>query len=109
MIKLTVLVKRRPDLEPEEFHRIWREHGAMIRDEPAFRKYIRRYEQHHAVPGSKAEHDGVVFQWFDSIGDFYALLEDPAYAERMQPDEARMLDMDGLIVFFTDEAEVFIE
>jgi hypothetical protein len=27
----------------------------------------------------------------------------------MQPDEARMLDMDGIVVFFTDEAEVFIE
>ena len=34
MIKLTVLVKRRADLDVEEFHRIWREHGAMIRDEP---------------------------------------------------------------------------
>jgi hypothetical protein len=108
MIKLTVLVKRRPDLEVEEFHRIWREHGAMIRDEPAFRKYIRRYEQHHAVAESKSEWDGMVFQWFDSLGDFFALLGDPAYVDKMQPDEARMLDMDGIIVFFTDEAEVFI-
>ncbi|MGI8663487.1 MAG: EthD domain-containing protein [Acidimicrobiales bacterium] len=108
MIKLTVLVKRRSDLGVEEFHRMWREHGAMIRDEPAFRTYIRRYEQHHTVPGSRSDYDGMVLQWYDSIDDFYALLGDTAYADKMQPDEARMLDTDALVVFFTDEADVFI-
>ncbi len=108
MVKLTVLVKRRADLGAEEFHVIWREHGRMIRDEPAFARYIRRYEQHHAAGDADGPWDGLVLQWYDSIDDFYALLQDPMYAAKMQPDEARMLDMDKLIVFFTDEAEVLI-
>ena len=108
MIKLTVLVKRKVGLEPEEFHAIWRAHGKMISEEPAFRKYIRRYEQHHAPLGAKGPYDGLVFQWFDSVDDFYALLADAAYTEKMQPDEDRMLDMDGIVVLFTEEAETFI-
>ena len=108
MIKLTVLVKRKATLGEDEFHRIWRAHGEMIRDEPAFRKYIRRYEQHHKVESTKSPYDGMVFQWYDSLDDFYALLADEAYLTKMQPDEDRMLDMSGLVVFFTDEAETFI-
>ena len=45
MIKLTVLVKRNPALPIEEFHEEWRAHGRMIADEPAFRRYIRRYRK----------------------------------------------------------------
>ncbi len=109
MIKLTVLVKRKVGLDAGEFHEMWRAHGRMIGGEPAFRRYIRRYEQHHAPVGAKGPYDGLVLQWFDSIDDFYGLLADPAYAEKMQPDEERMLDMDGIVVLFTEEAETFIE
>ncbi len=112
VIKLTVLLRRNPALAVEEFHRQWRAHGRMIADEPVFRRYIRRYEQHHR---SDDEHqitpegyDGLVLQWFDSRSDFLALLATPEYAAKMQPDEARLLDMDSLVFFFTDEAEVFV-
>ena len=47
-------------------------------------------------------------QWFDSFRDFLALIETPEYAAKMQPDEARILDPDGIVVLFTEEAEVFI-
>ena len=112
MIKLTVLVKRNPVLGVEEFHEQWRAHGRMIADEPRFRPYIRRYEQHHRVAAdyrNADSYDGVAVQWFDSYRDFIALLQDPAYAEKMQPDESRILDMEHIVVLFTDEAEVFID
>jgi hypothetical protein len=112
MIKLTVLVKRNSTLGIEEFHERWRAHGRMIAGEPAFRKYIRRYEQHHRVPADYRNgdtYDGMAIQWFDSYDDFIGMLQDPAYAEKMQPDESRMLGMDKLVVIFTEEAEVFID
>jgi hypothetical protein len=111
MIKLTVLVKRKAGLGLDEFHEMWRAHGRMIAGEPAFRQYIRRYEQHHRVIDDYRTgdtYDGMALQWFDSYGDFIAMIQDPAYAEKMAPDEDRMLDMASIVVIFTEEAEVFI-
>jgi len=111
MIKLTVLVARNPDLTAEQFHEEWRAHGRMIAAEPVFHRYIRRYEQHHRVPADYRNHDrydGVAVQWFDSYHDFIGLLDTPEYRTKMQPDEARILDPDAIVVLFTEETEVFI-
>ena len=111
MIKLTVLVRRNPDLSVEEFHAEWRAHGRMIADEPAFRQFIRRYEQHHRVIEDYRTgdtYDGLAVQWFDSYRDFIGLIQSPEYVAKMQPDEERILDPAGIVVLFTQEAEVFI-
>jgi hypothetical protein len=111
VIKLTVLVKRNPTLSIEEFHEEWRAHGRMIADEPAFRRYIRRYEQHHRVPADYRNgdtHDGMAVQWFDTYADFVALLQTPEYTAKMQPDEGRILHLSGMVILFTEEAEVYI-
>jgi hypothetical protein len=111
VIKLTVLVARNPDLTVEEFHHEWRAHGRVIAEEPAFRRYIRRYEQHHrsvADYRNGGVFDGLAVQWYDRYDDFLALLETPEYREQVRPDEARILDVDRLVVLFTDEAEVFV-
>ncbi|MEY2455265.1 MAG: hypothetical protein QOH64_2359 [Acidimicrobiaceae bacterium] len=111
MVKLTVLVKRNPALSAEEFHRLWREHGRMIAGEPSFARHIQRYEQHHRVEADYRNgdtFDGMALQWFDRYADFIAFIQDPKYAELVQPDEERLLDMDGLVVIFTEEGETFI-
>lgn len=111
MIKLTVLVKRNPAWSIDDFHSEWRAHGRMIAEEPAFRRWIKRYEQHHrAVPDYRNgdTFDGLALQWFDSFADFLALIDSPEYRAKMQPDEARLLDLDNMVVVFTDEPEVFI-
>ena len=111
MIKLTVLVKRNPALSIEEFHTEWRAHGQMIADEPVFGRFIQRYEQHHRVLEDYRTgdaYDGMAVQWFDSYRAFLALIATPEYAAKMQPDEARILDPTGIVVLFTEEAEVFI-
>ncbi len=112
MIKLTVLVKRNPVLSIEEFHEEWRIHGRMIADEPVFHRYIKRYEQHHRAITDYRNgdtFDGMAIQWFERFSDFMDLIATPEYAAKMQPDEARILDPAGLVVIFTEEAEVFIE
>jgi hypothetical protein len=111
VIKLTVLVKRNPALSVDEFHEEWRAHGRMIADEPVFARYIKRYEQNHRVAADYRNgdtYDGTAVQWFDSYADFIALLETPEYATKMQPDETRILDLPGMVILFTEEAEVFI-
>lgn len=111
MIKLTVLVKRNPALSVEEFHDEWRAHGRMIADEPVFARYIKRYEQHHRAAADYRNgdtHDGIALQWYDSYRDFIAMLQTPEYTAKMQPDESRILDLDGMVMLFTEEAEVFI-
>jgi len=111
MLKLTVLVKRNPSLPVDEFHERWRAHGRMIASEPGLARYIRRYEQHHRVPDDYRNgdtFDGLALQWFDSYEDFIAMVQDPLYREKLQPDEERLFDMDALVVLFTEEGEVFI-
>jgi hypothetical protein len=110
-VTLTVLVARNPALSVEEFHAEWRAHGEMIGAEPVFRRYITHYEQHRRVPGtyrSGGDFDGVAVQRYESFEDFLALLATPEYEAKMQPDEARILDVDRIVVLFTDDAEVFI-
>jgi hypothetical protein len=112
VIKLTVLVKRNPALSIEDFHEEWRIHGRMIADEPVFRRYIKRYEQHHRALTDYRNgdtYDGMAIQWYDRFSDFMDLIATPEYAAKMQPDETRILDPAGLVVLFTEEAEVFID
>jgi hypothetical protein len=111
VVKLTVLVKRNPALSAEEFHALWREHGRMIGGEPTLARHVKRYEQHHRLEADYRNgdtFDGLALQWFDAYSDFIAFIQEPKYAELVQPDEDRLLDMAGLVVIFTDEAEVFI-
>jgi len=111
VIKLTVLVKRNPALSIEEFHDLWREHGRMIGGEADLARHVVRYEQHHRAINDYRTgdtFDGLALQWFDRLADFIAFIQDPKYAELVQPDEQRLLDMDGIVVIFTDEAETFI-
>lgn len=79
--KLIVLVKRNPEVEPERFHRAWREDvgGAMaaLADEP---NAPTRYEQDHTRPGAYRQgrepaFDGTASLWFrdqDVSGAFFA-------------------------------------
>jgi hypothetical protein len=110
-MQLTVLVKRNPDLGVEEFHEAWRAHGRKIASEPAFRRFIRRYEQHHRVPAdyrTGGTFDGLAVQWYDTYADFVAMVDSPEYAATMAPDEARLFDLPEMVVMFTEAAEVFI-
>jgi hypothetical protein len=111
MLQLTVMVKRHPDLSIEAFHERWRAHGRVIASEPGFRKMIRRYEQHHRAIRDYENgdtYDGVAIQHFDDFAGFLAFLQEPAYAEKIQPDEQTMLDMSKIVVLFTEAPEQFI-
>jgi hypothetical protein len=111
VLQLTVLLKRHPDLSVEAFHDRWRAHGRMIAEEPQFRVMVRRYEQHHRAVRDYENgdtYDGVAIQHYDDMAGFLAFLEAPAYAEKVRPDEQTLLDMEKIVVRFTELPEQFI-
>ena len=95
MVKLIVVVKRRPDMSPEAFHEYWRAtHAELVKSIPAAARYIRRYVQCHTIPAAYEDdedvaYDGAVELWFDSVGDQQAFFSDPDYLRVVQPDESR--------------------
>jgi hypothetical protein len=111
MLRMTVMVKRHPDLDVDTFHERWRAHGRMIAEEPAFRSMIRRYEQHHRAAADYRNgdtFDGVAVQEFDDYGGFLAFIGSPAYRELVQPDESTLIDLERVVVLFSDPPETYI-
>lgn len=112
VIKLVCFVKRNPALDPDTFHRHWREHHAgIIAGTPDLADRIVRYEQNHrplddyGQPG-RLDFDGVAVQWFESMDDFVGMVSSGAYRDTLAPDEAYMLDGDGIRWILTDPEEV---
>ncbi len=77
MVRLTCLLRRKPGLSPEEFHRHWAEvHGPLIAASRSGR-HVLRYEQHpRPLADYPAEddggYDGVTVQWFESMATYRA-------------------------------------
>ena len=76
MLVVLGFYKRRPDLTLEQFHDYWRNvHGPLGVNNPAFRKYCKRYVQHHLSPSNDwpglgaLEYDGFSESWYQSVAD----------------------------------------
>lgn len=113
MIRLTAMLVRNPALTHEEFLRHWHDvHGPLIRGTPELARHLVRYEQHPLTDDRGAGvggFDGVAMQWLESMEALFAFISEPAYAEKLAPDEQRLLDMDQIKVTFTDEPVVVID
>jgi len=101
MVKLIVLMRRKPSLSEAEFHRYWREeHARTVVSVKEFARYLRKYVQWHTVkdfamwgtPGL-APFDGVAELWFDSMDDLNKALNEPRYLEVVRTDEAKFMDL----------------
>lgn len=113
MIRLTAFLKRNPSLTHEEFLDHWHNvHGPLIRDTPELARHIIRYEQHPAADDKgmgMGGYDGVAMQWMASMDALVAFTAEPAYAEKLHPDERHLLDFENIKVVFTDEPNVVID
>jgi uncharacterized protein (TIGR02118 family) len=105
MIKAIYLIRRRPELSSEDFHRYWREvHGAIAARIPGMRRYV----QCHAVParpGDVPEYDGAAEAWFDDLEAMRRAVASPEYAAARE-DEARFIDLERTTLIFTEEVPV---
>ena len=120
MIKLTFAVRRRDDVEPEEFHRYWRdEHGPLVRSLQSVLG-IRRYVQVHRVDspfndvlrqsrGALEPFDGTAEVWWDDLESLVAGTSTPeglAAAQSLLEDEARFIDLARSALWLGEELEV---
>ncbi len=120
MIKLSFGVRRRGDIDPDEFHRYWRdEHGPLVR---SFRETlrIRRYVQLHRIetPFNDAlrasrdalePFDGVAELWWDDLDALTAGASSPegiAASRALLEDERRFIDLPRSSLWLGEEVEI---
>ena len=120
VIKLTFAVRRRDDVDADEFHRYWRdEHGPLVR---SFQSAlgIRRYVQTHRVDGpfndalrasrdALEPFDGTAELWWDSV-DALAVAsssdEGVAAGQALLEDEQRFIDLSRSALWLGEEVEI---
>jgi uncharacterized protein (TIGR02118 family) len=120
VIKLTFAVRRRPDIDPIEFHRYWREeHGPLVQ---SFRPVlgIERYVQTHRIEtpfndalrsGRRAleAFDGVAELWWEDLDALVAAVSSPegtAAGRTLLEDEARFIDLEHSALWLGEEVEI---
>jgi uncharacterized protein (TIGR02118 family) len=101
MVKLICFVRRKPGMGADEFHRYWREvHGPLVASTKSGGHAL-RYEQNHRVREhwDQQGYDGVTEQWFRSVDDFFASLQENDY---------HLIDVDSLEWMIAEEPEVIV-
>jgi len=110
MVVLVALLPRKPGMSKEDFHRHWRErHGPLVVE--TLGKHLLGYEQYHRLPdgmGSGDEWDGIAIQRYESEEAFMAFLNDPAYAEKIAPDEQQFMDHGKVVWFIAGPPETYV-
>lgn len=93
MFQEIVLLRRRPDMNRDEFRRYWREiHGPLVAKLPGLRKYV----QAHVIPDpsqASLSYDGIAELWFDSPEAFQAAIASPE-GQAVRADLPNFLDQD---------------
>ena len=121
MIKLTFVIRRKPDLGEVDFHRYWREEHAQLVAGHAETLRIRRYVQSHrietpldaALAASREiggePYDGIAELWWDSVEDLLAVMAEDAgiaASAALLEDEARFIDLPACRIWFNEEHEI---
>jgi uncharacterized protein (TIGR02118 family) len=112
MLKLDILIVRRPDTTHEQFLEYWRDHHApFFVSQPIVKKTVRRYVQSQTLSDtpagiSTAPFDGIAQLWFDDIAGFLEYIQSPNYRDVIQPDEAKFVDPKKVQFLFSEEMPV---
>ena len=122
MIKLTYLIKKRPDLSPAAFAALWRSTHANLVESMAGTLNARRYTMSSHVETvcntcvkkarnlADSDYDGVIEIWWDSLEDYQAGAGSPpglAVTDAVIDAERRFVDFSRSTAFFTEETVVF--
>jgi uncharacterized protein (TIGR02118 family) len=121
MLKMIYCVKRRPDVDINEFYHYWlEEHGPLVKKH-AKELNIKKYVQSHTIQDTNKlplnkmfqnsrhtldAYDGVAEIWWDSIDDLMAAGETPEGVDAGQillEDEQNFIDMSRSCIFFAVE------
>lgn len=109
MIKLTILLRRRPTLSHEQFVAYHREkHAPLFMSLPVVQDNVRRYVQQHtldaALPGAPPTTiDGITELWFDDVDAVARVFTSPSYLATVRPDEETLLDLPRCELVLSEE------
>jgi uncharacterized protein (TIGR02118 family) len=121
VVTLVFVLRRRPELSEDDFHRYWRDQHAPLVRKHADALGIRRYSQLHtadtpfteAIRASRgcepSDYDGVALVWFDSLDALGAAASSPegqAAGAALLEDERRFLDLERCLIWLTDDHPV---
>lgn len=112
MIKMTILLRRKPEMSHDDFVAYHREtHAPLFTSLPEVKQHVRRYVQCHSTgeqfPGMPEYHiDGSTELWFDDVAAAAAVFTAPDYLATIRPDEENFLDLARCEIFFGAEHEV---
>lgn len=106
IVKFLEFPVRRPGMSRRDFHLYWsRHHSPHVMNVTGFAQFMRKYTTTHVFPdgvtgvpshfASPSHLEGVSEVWINSLDDIGPWFGHPAYAELIQPDEARFLAQDG--------------
>ena len=107
LVKRISLVKRKPDMDREEFFRYWRDvHGPLALKLPGLLRYV----QCHAVPSMYANgdplFDGAAQVWFSDVAAMERAFTSKEYLEEARPDGAKFIAPDGVVGLLVEENRV---
>ncbi|RFC61744.1 EthD family reductase [Fulvimarina endophytica] len=112
MIKMTMFLKRHPDISREEFvrHHV-EDHGPLFRSIPEAATHVKRYIQTHPVepPEStvpQADYDGTAEIWFDGPDGMKAVLNSKTYTSKVFPDEKTFLDHENTLILVGEQTDI---
>jgi len=104
MVKAIYLIRRKPGLSVEDFHRYWREvHGAIAARIPGLRRYVQCHAIQRDTDGT--EFDGAAEAWFDDMDAVGRAVASPEYAAARE-DEGRFIDLERTTLLFTEEVAI---
>jgi len=104
MTKVIYVLHRRPDIDPGEFRRYWRDvHGPIAARMPGLRRYVQDYPLLDA--SGQPPCDGIAELWFDSEEAMQAALASPEGVATLA-DVANFLDPDRIGEMVVDEVAV---
>ena len=99
MIKMTILLRRKPELSHDEFVAYHRDkHAPLFSGLAEVKQHVRRYVQCHAtgeaLPGlPDSRIDGSTELWFDDAAGIAAVFHSARYMATIRPDEEKFLDL----------------
>ncbi len=113
MVKISILLTRRPDLTHQEFVDYWTgKHTPLLASLPPGALSVSRYVQLVAtdghIPGvTTADYDGVAELWVESVADAAAWFTSDTYNGAIAADEENFLDRTKTLFLYANETVVF--
>ena len=112
MIKMTILLRRKPETTHEDFVSYHRnKHAPLFSSLPEVKQYVRRYVQCHAgdqkMPGLPDNRiDGSTELWFDDLQVLVGVFSSAGYLAKIRPDEQQFLDLEACEFLVGEEHEI---